>query len=137
MTIERVERFITCDDGKEHHTFESAKEWQDKLDRAKAANLHLVQGKTLGFIFNNIMGYPCKEELEHINKDFEMIISHWQCQENPGYKVVAINPDGSLIIWGDAGSWTGPYGCRNVNQEDAARYVEETKRELSQNNPHP
>ena len=37
-------------------------------------------------------------------------IPHWQCEDNPGYKLQYIGLKGSVYVWGDVGSWSGAYG---------------------------
>ena len=49
------------------------------------------------------------KEQEEITKDNCFIISHWQCCNKPAYKIVSINENGTLKLWG-MGSWTGYYG---------------------------
>ncbi len=51
-----------------------------------------------------------KAILMNITKDTGFKIEHWQCSNKPGYKIVDLNVDGKVHIFGDAGSWSGPYG---------------------------
>lgn len=49
------------------------------------------------------------KEQEDITKDNCFIVSHWQCCEKPAYKIVRVNSNGTLELWGK-GSWSGYYG---------------------------
>lgn len=68
------------------------------------------------------------EVLAAINNEFKFYIPHWQCAETPGYKLISIEYTGysvQLFIYGDAGSWSGPYGSR-CGLGDTLRYAANT-----------
>lgn len=64
-----------------------------------------------------------KEQLRKMTKDTAFVVSHWQCQDTPGYKPQDIDLDGRVYLYGDAGSWSGSYGGW-VNVYDLLRYAQ-------------
>lgn len=63
-----------------------------------------------------------KDQLRQITKDTEFVVSHWQCQDTPGYKPQDIGLAGRVYLYGDAGSWSGSYGGW-VSVDDLLRYA--------------
>jgi len=69
-----------------------------------------------------------KEILQKIDKNFKFSIPHWQCVEKPGYALHSIEYEGfglKFFIYGNAGSWSGPYGGR-CKLQDTLRYAQNT-----------
>lgn len=76
-----------------------------------------------------------KEEdiLREIDTNFKFYIPHWQCAEKPGYGLHRIEYEGyslKFFIFGDAGSWSGPYGGY-CNFQDTLRYAKNTIKTFS------
>ena len=69
-----------------------------------------------------VCGPSYEEPLSKLTKDTKLTISHWQSQDTPGYSPVRITKRGDVFVFGDAGSWSGPYGD-NVSLKDLCRYV--------------
>ena len=129
MTITKVDRWVTGD-GKEHRSREWAIEWEAKLHSAARATAMLEAGGSVADCLH-IMDYKPKKDpiLERVTKDTELVISHWQCRDTPGYKVTRFLPDGCVTVFGDAGSWSGPYGG-DVTIIDLTRYAKERNTKL-------
>lgn len=127
---EVVTVYVT-EDGKHHSRESEAQEWAEWLDDLSAANEMFRNGSTLLAAINRACQsaswkclYDGPEEaaiLAKITKDTGFVISHWQCRYTPGYKVCDLLPDDKLYVYGDAGSWSGPYGGR-VSVSDLIRY---------------
>lgn len=99
-------------DGKHFSMVEAAEHHQDRINQAAQATAELRNGASLlhaltaaGMSFASGL-----DELSEITKDTELVISHWQCRDNPGYKPQWVNHDGRVFCFGYAGSWSGPYG---------------------------
>lgn len=127
---ETVTVYVTSD-GKHHHRESGAQEWANWLNDLEAANEMFRNGATLLAAINRACQsaswkhlYDGPDEaaiLAKITKDTGFVISHWQCQYTPGYKVCDLLPDDTLYVYGDAGSWSGSYGGR-VSVSDLIRY---------------
>ena len=63
--------------------------------------------------------------LWRITKETGFRVSHWQCRQEPGYKPIRVTLDGEIELWGNAGSWSGPYGGV-VTVKDLLRYARAT-----------
>lgn len=106
-------------------TEELCLEHEDRHRRTNKANQMLDEGYTLKQIQDECnIWYEVPQHLENVNKDNCFIISWWQCCDKPAYRIVRINMNGEIRVWG-CGSWTGYYG----------NYVRLTSRELK--NPRP
>ena len=129
MAITKVDRWVTSD-GKEHSSHNWAIEWESKIDSAAQATELLESGASVACCLQ-AMGYVPKIDpvLERVNKGTQLVISHWQCCDTPGYKVQRFLPDGRVVVYGDAGSWTGPYGG-DVTICDLTRYAKERNTQL-------
>ena len=79
-----------------------------------------------GFIPQDKAGCPAYHGLAEVTKDTKLIISHWQCRDQPGYQPRHVDSDGMVYVSGDAGSWSGPYGSK-CSPQDVARYWLDTK----------
>jgi hypothetical protein len=123
----QIEAFLTSD-REMHRTFAGAADHQRRLDGAALANKMLEDGASLGsalraggFIQNGT--FP---ELDEVNKDTKLVISHWQCSDKPGYQPREIDYKGRVRCWGDAGSWSGPWGSW-CEPQDIVRHAQQTK----------
>jgi len=134
-----VTRYETSD-GKTFAIEGLAADWQRALGAAELANLALEGGGDLAdayalFFAKAYTWKPAAETLVTIaalrglTSKSQLIISHWQCRETPGYQPHRINPDGSIYVGGYAGSWSGGYG-QDVQLRDLVRYVEDTRSRL-------
>lgn len=117
--------------GKEHDDPRGALEANEDIARAEAANALLQAGATVWEAARAWSRWPQHEPppiLKQITKDTPLIISHWQCRDEPGYRVISFQDDAyHIYVGGDAGSWSGPYGNR-MPIGDLAAYVENTLR---------
>ncbi len=127
MRVKQVEMWVTTEDGKEHRSLESAEDWDKRILLAEKATKLLREGATLETIAG-VIGVQCPDNLKDVTQDFQFMISHWQCKDTPGYKVIQVNPEGTLWVYGDAGSWTGPYGDEHVKWKDLSYYKDRTDR---------
>lgn len=118
-------------DGSTHHSVRSAVERNESIARAQAATDLLAAGASVWEAARAWSPFPdpkLPEVLKLITKDTPLIISHWQCRDEPGYKVCRFEDDGYYIfVGGDAGSWSGSYGSK-VMLLDLARYADDTLR---------
>lgn len=85
-------------------------EHEDRHKRIEKANEMLQNGHTLKQIqdeceiWDDLPNY-----LEAVNQDNCFTVSHWQCCNKPAYRIIYIDMDGSVYLFG-CGSWTGYYG---------------------------
>lgn len=108
---QRIEAFLTSD-LEMHRTLTIAEDHQRRLDGSVIATRLLEEGASLaaalragGFIPDGFY-----LELDAVTKDTKLVISHWQCRDTPGYSPCRINHMGLVMVFGDAGCWSGPYG---------------------------
>lgn len=120
--IVEVSRWLTSD-GKVHGSLGSAQYHATQMDRAATANAVLEAG---GSVADALRAAKWEHDIpqifERVTKATKLVISHWQCQETPGYQVQHFTPDWKVWVWGNAGSWSGCYG-NNVPLQDLARYA--------------
>ncbi len=129
MAVTKVERWVTSDD-RQHHTLELAEAWEDKIIAADRATEMLLTGASVADCLKFLDYVPdIPPILEQVTHDTQLVISHWQCRNTPGYMVVSFKPNCRVHVWGDAGSWSGPYG-NEVTIADLARYAEERNTKL-------
>jgi hypothetical protein len=118
-------------DGSRHHDVRSAVERNDSIVRTQAATDLLAAGASVWEAARAWSPFPdpkLPDVLKYITKDTPLIISHWQCRDEPGYKVCRFEEDGYYIfVGGDVGSWSGSYGSK-ITLLDLARYAEDTLR---------
>lgn len=131
MGVTKVIRWQTSD-GKEHSSQEWAGIWEGKIDAAQKASDMLENGATMAECLRVIGLCPTEVDpiLESVTKDTQLVISHWQCQDTPGYKVQRFNADGTVVVWGDAGAWSGPYGG-DVKISSLVRYAKDRNTKLT------
>lgn len=102
-----------ADDGSEFRDERTCLAHESECRRVEGANVLLQSGASLAECLT-VAGHPPHESqraaLEQITKDTALIISYWQCRDQPGYKPCRIELQGRIFVHGDAGSWSGPYG---------------------------
>jgi hypothetical protein len=124
MPITEARRWQTSD-GDEHSSREWAQQWEAKIEAAVKATEMLEQGGSVAECLRAInYKLPIDAILEYVTKDTELVISHWQCRDTPGYKPIRFCPDGRIVAYGHAGSWSGPYGGA-ITVADLARYAKQ------------
>ena len=110
-------------DGKEHYSLDSAQYHARQMDATNKANAVLDSG---GSVADALRAAEWQHGIdpifERVTKATKLVISHWQCQDNPGYQVRYFRSDWKVWVWGNAGSWSGCYG-NNVPLADLARYA--------------
>lgn len=125
--IEEVIMYRTRD-GELHRSREIAEIHTEHLDSLHRANEMLQSGATVAEAARAAgFNVPSGSVLERITAETPLRIPHYQCRDEPGYKVCRINPDLSIFVYGDAGSWSGPTGY-NERISDVERYARETLR---------
>ena len=96
--------------GELFNTEASCFEHEDKHEKINRANQMLKNGCSIKEIQNKCnIWYSIPEHLESVNTYNCFVVSHWQCCNKPAYRIVNINIDGSVQLWG-CGSWNGYYG---------------------------
>lgn len=128
MKIKTIETFETTD-GRLHRSRSSAEYHQTRIDNTARANDLLVKGASLGVALreSNLVPAECYPELDEVFTTTKLVISHWQCRDEPGYSVAHVEDDGGIYVFGHAGSWSGSYGAV-CSLMDVSRYWIETKR---------
>jgi hypothetical protein len=136
--IKQVDRWTTSD-GKEHYTLGSAQYHARNMDKAAIANAVLQSGGTVAAALiaaDWVYDTPLDPMLDRITAATRLVISHWQCQDTPGYKVCYFNANRTVHVWGNAGSWTGSYGG-TVKLDDLARYANDPATDFATTQPTP
>lgn len=105
--IEPVTSWRTSD-GKLHSYEESAAWHQGKIDKALAANRMLDAGLDLASILDAVEG-PMpggadRDLLATITNRSLLVIEHWQCRTQPGYRVSRFEVGGGLFGVNDEAS---------------------------------
>ena len=125
--IQKVERWQTTD-GELHSSFNAADYHQFDIDMAKTCDDMLQDGKSVADVLRHA-GREIREDeevLDRVTKDTELIIRHWQCRDTKGYTPRRINRGMTVFVYGDAGSWSGPFGG-DITVRDLVRYAKETE----------
>ena len=125
-----IEAFETSD--REIHRSRSAAEWhQQRLDGCTTANRMLDDGASVGASLRagGLLPDGVYPELDEVFASTKLVISHWQCRDQSGYQPTRITSDGGVYVFGDAGSWSGPYGAV-CSPQDLVRYFVDTKKRL-------
>ena len=126
-SIKEVTSWKTSDGG--IHSIQSwAAIHEQNLIRMRYANSLLENGASIGTILDAVGLYVPDEILYNVTKDSRLVIKHYQCRETPGYMPLGFNIHMDIRCFGDAGSWSGPYG----NYEDAKRVALYAKEEGSE-----
>ena len=124
-----------ADDGKQFRSEAQCLEHEQQCEDARAANDMLENGATLMAVLTRAnqtrpwwdSGLTLEDKvfLMRATKDTGFVVSHWQCSDKPGYKVRRIDNYGRIHLFGDVGSWSGPYG-NWVRLQDVLRYAHQT-----------
>jgi hypothetical protein len=116
-----------ANDGRRFDNKESCERHDVLLERLIHAKDSFRNGSnlygSLGLLNDNMDNFSEEDKviLMKITKDTGFKIEHWQCSKKPGYKIVDLNVDGEVHIFGDVGCWSGPYG-NWVSIRDCIRY---------------
>lgn len=119
--VKEVMRFETTD-GKLHFSRASAEMRQEDIEQAKWASERLEEGWSIAKIFKAVGRSIPDEILNQVTKDSKLVVSHWQCRDEPGYQPRYFKPGMSIYAYGNAGSWLGPYGD-TMTVADLVRYA--------------
>lgn len=130
-------QMFQADDGKLFHQPTACLEYEQHCADLAAANDMLQNGATLMAAltrahqtrpwWDGCLSVEDKVALMEITTDTGFVVSHWQCSEKPAYKPCELNHAGQVRLWGDVGSWSGPYGGW-VHLSDLLRYARNTAR---------
>jgi hypothetical protein len=102
---------------------------EDRHKRVDLANQMLDNGSTLAEIQDECcIWYRMPEHLMNVTKDNCFVVSYWQCCDKPAYRIVCINMDRSVKLWG-CGSRDGYYGS-NVRLDSSCLNNPRPKEEL-------
>jgi len=106
-----IQAFETSD-GNIYRSLDIAQAHQKRIDGAVIATKALRDGQSLGASMRagGFLAVGILPELDSIFASTKLVISHWQCRDQPGYSPIDVRPDGLVRVFGDAGSWSGPYG---------------------------
>ena len=115
------------EDGKLFESQASAEHHQGTLNEAKIANEVFESGASVADSLRAVeFAGDIDPVLERVTKETQLVISHWQCQDTPGYKPVYFEPGLSMYVSGHAGSWSGPCGS-SVGLQDLVRYAKDNR----------
>ena len=122
-------------DGKRHDLERSARDWERAIGAAREATSMLRSGVDLATCYSHFYrvayGFELAEQtasaLTGLTQRSMFVVSYWQCRDTPGYQPIGILPDGRIDVWGDAGSWSGPYGSP-MGTTELLRVLDETRR---------
>ena len=127
-----------ADDGKQFRAEAQCLEYEQQCADLAAATDMLGNGATLMAALTRAhqtspwwdsgLSLEDKVILMTTTKDTGFFVSHWQCSDKPVYKPCGLNHSGQVLLWDDAGSWSGPYG-NWVGLTDLLRYARYTVRE--------
>ena len=121
--VKEVTRWESMD-GLSHYSVDSAVMANKKIIRMRYANELLELGKSIGEIYDELSITVVDPVLYDVNKDSQLVISHYQCRDTPGYKPCGFNENMNIKCFGNAGSWSGAYGNWE-NSESVARYAKD------------
>ena len=124
-----------ADDGKQFRTEALCLEYDQQCADLAAANEMLDNGASLMAALTRAhqtrtwwgSGLTVEDKVILMNttKRTGFVVIHWQCSNKPGYKPCGLNQAGQVLLWGDAGCWSGPYG-NWVSLTDLLRYARNT-----------
>lgn len=124
-----------AEDGKQFRSEAQCLEYEQQCEDARAANDMLENGATLMAALTRAnqtrpwwdSGLTLEDKviLMKTTKETGFVVRHWQCSDKPGYKVCQLNNAGHLHLFGDSGSWSGPYG-NWIGLQDLLRYAHQT-----------
>ena len=127
-----------ADDGTQFRIEDHCVEYEQQCEDAQAANDMLKNGATLmSALIRANQTRPWWDQgltlddrviLMNTTKDTGFAVPHWQCKDNPGYKVRQIDKTGRIHLFGDVGSWNGSYG-QWITLRDFLRYARQTRPE--------
>jgi len=127
VNIDYIPIKIECwkaEDGKIFEQEDRAINYQKVIEQTRRANKVFENGVSVAEAMR-IAGYEYEIDpmLEHITKNTKLVISHWQCRDEPGYMPQYFE-DGlcSMFVYGYAGSWSGAYG-NSVKLNDLIMYA--------------
>ena len=129
--VKEVTRFETTD-GNSHFSRSSAEMVQKNIEEAKWASERLEEGWSVARILKGVGRNVPDEILDQVTKDSKLVVSHWQCCNEPGYQARYFEPGMSIYVYGNAGSWGGSYGG-TMSVADLARYALEKRTILGPN----
>ena len=126
--IKEVIRYQTTDYTL-HSSMKSAEYHQAEIDKAEKANTMLDDGKSIGDILKAVGMSPCDDILHRVTKNSKLVISHWQCMDTPGYQPIRFETGMKMRVYGNDGSWSGPYG-NTISTADIAGYAKDKRSKL-------
>jgi hypothetical protein len=122
-------------DGCLFHGDSACVEHERRLDNTDAANVMLRDGSDLDSAYfvsrgcDSSLPESIRAVLRTVTMRTKIAIPHWQCRDEAGYSVRKIEPDGTVFVFGDVGSWSGPWG-RQVSIAELVDYVTTTRERL-------
>ena len=129
--VKEVTRFETTD-GDSHFSRSSAEMFQKNIEEAKWASERLEEGWSVARILKGVGRNVPDEILDQVTKDSKLVVSHWQCRDEPGYQARYFEQGMRIYVYGNAGSCWGYYGA-SMSVVDLARYAREKRTILEPN----
>lgn len=129
--VKEVKRFETTD-GDSHFSRSSAEMIQKNIEEAKWASERLKEGWSVAKIFKAVGRNVPDQILDQVTKDSKLVVSHWQCRDEPGYQARYFKQGMRIYVYGNAGSCYGSYGA-SMSVADLARYAREKRTILEPN----
>lgn len=112
-----------------HDDIRAAELHEGHLRKCRLSTQLIHEGKSLAEVLEATGEMQWHEKnrdvLSLITNDVGLIISHWQCQDNPGYRLCRRENSGKFWVSGDSGSWSGYYG-NEMSLEDIIYHARDT-----------
>lgn len=118
--VEEITSFKTSY-GKLYHSRNAAEYAQFLFLWINWANARLESGDSVGAILQE-SNREYDPILDHVTRHSMLSIPHWQCRDQPGYKLRRFESDFQIYVHGNVESWTGVYG-NTMTISELARYA--------------
>lgn len=116
----RIDAWRTSD-GKMHDSEAWAQSREADLRTYRLSTQLIHEGKSLAEVLEATgeMRYFERDRnvLSLITNNVGLVIRHYQCRDEPGYRVCRRTESGCLWVNGDAGSWSGYFGSEECLSE--------------------
>ena len=128
--IQTVSRYV-CTDGREFSTMNGAEYHQGEIVKSEKANAILEAGGSVADVLRGSdWNYDIPAVLEQLTKQSKLVVSFWQCIDDPVYGIYHFTASRKVHLWGGKAGWPGYYGG-DVTLTDLQRYALNPNNKLS------